>query len=611
MQNLPANTSRLCILKLLSAAGGRIPMIELHLVSQREQNTCSAIIKSDDALFIETACCNLNSLAPFPGFKASIEPIKLPASQSLYQVDCRKVHCAWNRPTREANLIFGNKTTALSAYKHLKAKGCDILGSKISISYPDSQQGQRKWVIKLEELGDATKEQDIIKAIPKFDRPHTVHLRDPSYVYDSDRESGIVKSLLLKFGPLEQWSVSSDTKAKRVNAYATFLHESSARDAVSILKDKPLSFDETAKLSVTLIASVQFKMQAKVYDAVSPQIDKLKAVWTRQHISVSEIPFKYPFRLLKLECEDHKLMVQAKTALEKVVSGQIVRMDGKDLRFGNFRHNGTGFKHIKSIEDSFKVVIIPDMRKSQFRVFGLEECPQSALDEITTRLQHNTPEGYVIELDDADFLWASKGGIRLLRLRLGEGKVSFNISTPRTRRIYIRGSKEDYNNAMAIIAGKQTMFAGKDPRSEMECPSCLCKAEDPICMSCGHVYCSDCFIQMCEAEKTATREFRICCVKAINASGTMCQKSFSLSEIQKHLPAEVFDAVLEKSFESYVSRHPGEFTYCQTPDCDQVYRTSSPESERPKTFTCKQCLVFFVCHLLHFWLLKPELGDPV
>ncbi|UKZ68937.1 uncharacterized protein TrAtP1_009955 [Trichoderma atroviride] len=438
-------------------------------------------------------------------------------------------------------------------------------------------------------------------AIPKFDRPQTVHLGEPSYVPDPDRDSGIVKSMLLKLGPLEQWSVSSDTGAKRFNAYATFLYESSARDAVSTLKDTPLSFNETTKLSVALVASAQFKIQAKVYNAVSPQIDELKTVWMRQRIGVSEILLKYPFRMLKLECEDHKLMVQAKTALEKVVSGQIVKMDGKDFRFGNFRQNGTGLKHIKLIEDSFKVVIIPDMRKSQFRVFGPEEYSQSTLDKITTMLQDCTPEGHVIELNSADFRWVLRGGLRLLKSRLGEGKVYVKISTSKTRRLFIRGSKEDYNNAVAIIASKQTMASGKGSISEMECPSCLCELEDPIRMSCGHIYCSDCFIQMCEAEKTATKEFRIRCVKATDARGSICQKPFSLSEIQEHLPVEAFEAVLEKSFESYISRHPGDFTYCQTPDCNQVYRNSPPGPERPDTFTCKQCLVSICtfCHTSH------------
>ncbi|KAH8131206.1 hypothetical protein LI328DRAFT_161343 [Trichoderma asperelloides] len=584
-----------------AAAGTPTSVIDIRIISQREQNTCSAIVKSSDISFAKSACSKLNILAFFPDFKASVVPIRIPVSQSPYQVDCRKVHCAWDRSMREANLIFGDKTTALSAQKILRERGCKMLGPKVKATYQGNQNGQGKWVVKLRALSDATNEQDIIKAIPKFARPPTVQLGGPSYVPDPVRDSAAVKSMLLEIGPLERWNVSPDTKGRRFNAYATFLHEASARDAMSTLNNKPLPFSETTKLSVKLAASAKFKIQAKIYNVVSPQIDKQKAIWARQYISAFEIPFKGPFRILKLECENHQLLVQAKASLEKIISGQIVRMEGKDLRCGNFRQNGKEFKQIKSIEDLFQVVIIPDIRKSQFRIFGQEECSQSDLEEITTMLQGCTPEGHVIELNDADFVWASNGGLRFLKSRLGEGKVSFNAFASKNKRISIRGSKADYNNAMAIIASRQTMSIKKDSSSEMECPACFCEAEDPIRMSCDHVYCSNCFIQMCEAEKTATREFRICCVKATNSGGTTCQKSFSLSEIQEHLPAEAFEAVLEKSFESYVSRHPGDFTYCQTPDCDQVYRIASPDCERPSTFTCKKCLVSICtfCHSSH------------
>jgi hypothetical protein len=601
MQNLPAGCSEVYIMNLLAAAGSSTSPIEIRIFTQKEQNTCSATVKLDDASFIKTACSTLNSLDLCPGLKVSIMPIKLPVSQSPYQVDCRKIHCAWDRPTREANLTYGQKAAALSAHKNLKARGYNMLGSKVKVSYPNIQNNQGKWVIKLEGLSDATKEQDIIEAFPKFNRPQTIQLGEPSYVSDLERDSIIVESILLQIGPLERWSVSSDTKTKRFNAYATFLDESSAREAVSSVKDIKVLFSEAAKFSMALVASARFKIQDKIYDTISPQIDKLKTSWTRQHIRVFEIPFKGPFHLLKLECDNHKLMVQAKTTLEKIIGGQIIRMDGKDLRCGNFRQNGREYKQIKSIEGSLKVVIIPDVRKSRFRIFGQEECSQSVLDEITTLLQDCTPEGHVIELNDAEFLWASNGGLRLLKSQLGDEKVSFNIYASKNKRIFIRGSKSDYNNAMSIMASKQTISVKKDSSSELECPSCFCDAEDPIRMSCGHVYCSDCFIQMCEAEKTATGEFRISCVKATGPSGTVCQKSFSLSEIQEHLPAEAFEAVLEKSFESYVSRHSGNFTYCQTPDCDQVYRISPPDSEHPITFTCKKCLVSICtfCHISH------------
>jgi hypothetical protein len=600
IQNLPKDTSIPSLKSLLQDVGLPTSAIEIRIMAQTEQNKCSAIVKAEDPSFARTACSKLGTYTTLPGIKAIVISPQLPHSQSPYQVDCRKVHCAWNRPVRGARLIFGDKGTAIKAHKHFRTGSYKVLGSRVTASYQENHMSQERWVVNLTGMSEATKEQDITRAIPESDRPQKVQLGEPSYVPDSDFDSTIVKSMLVEFGLLERWDVSSNVKAKRFTANATFLEESSARDATSSLHNKPLSFSETTKLSVTLVAIAKFKIQTKIYDVVRPQIDKQKAIWARQFIRSFEFPLKGQYRILKLEGDNHRFMVQAKEAVEKIISGEIVRMDGKDLRCGNFRQGGNEFKKVKSIEDTFKVAIIPDILKSQFRIFGHEACSRSVLERITTMLQDCIPESHVIELSDADFHWASAGGLKLLRSRLGEGKASFNI-TPKNRRIFIRGSKADYNNAMAIIASKQKVSFKTDSHSEKECPSCFCEAEDPIRMSCDHVYCSDCFIQMCEAEKTATREFRICCVKATDSNGKICQKAFSLSEIQEHLPSEAFEGVLKKSFESYITRHPGDFTYCQSPDCDQVYRITTADSERTNTFTCKKCLTSTctICHNSH------------
>ncbi|RFU81474.1 hypothetical protein TARUN_739 [Trichoderma arundinaceum] len=437
-------------------------------------------------------------------------------------------------------------------------------------AFHSNQKSQDGWIVRLTGLGGATEELDIIQAIPESDKPRDVELGEPSYVADLEFDSTIVKSMLLEFGPLERWDVSSSGKAKRFNAHGTFFEESSARDATSSLHNKQLSFSETTKLSVWLVASAKFKIPAKIYDVVRPQIEAQKKIWEREYIRSFEIPSKGLYRILKLEGDNHRLVVQAKEHIERIVGGKIVRMEGKDLRCGNFRKDGEENKRIKTIEDAFKVVIVPDMRRSQFRVFGLEERPENTLEEITKILQDCISESHAIELNDADFRWTLAGGLRSLKSQLGEGKV-----TQKYRSIFIRGSKADYNEAMAIITSKKATSFGTVSSSEMECTTCLCEAEDPIRMSCDHIYCSDCFVQMCESEMTATREFRIRCVKETGSNGKVCQKAFSVSEIQEHLPSETFEEVLEKSLESYITRHPADFTYCPSPDCDQIYRVAS------------------------------------
>lgn len=577
-----------------------MPAVEIRVTTQAGPNQCSAIIKAEDPSFAKTACSRLATYVTLPNIKAVAVAPLMPHSKNLCQVDCRKVHCTWNRPTREAKLNFGARNIAFRVQKQFKTGYYKVSGSKVMAFMQGNQKGQDGWVVKLTGLDGATEEQNILQAIPESERPRNIELGEPTYVADRELDSTIVQSMLLQYGPLERWDVSSNPKGKRFNAHGTFLEESSARDAESSLNKMPLSFSMTTQLSVRIVASASFKIPAKVYDAVRPQIDAQKAIWEQQYMRCIEIPFKGQYRVLKLEGDDHPKVVRAKEKIEKIIAGNIIRMDGKDLRCGNFRKDGQEYEKVKVIENTFKVVIIPDIRGSLFRVFGREECSGETLEKITEMLQACISESHVIELDDADFKWASTGGLAFLKSQLGEGKASFNI-TPKYKRIFIKGSKADYNKAMTIIAAKQTVSPSRISGSEMECPCCFCEIEDPVHLSCGHVYCGDCFVQMCVSEMTSTQGFHIQCIKTTDSDGSACKKTFSLSEIQQHLPSETFEEVLDKSFESYITRHPTDFAYCPSPDCDQIYRIASPDFGHPNIFTCKKCLKSTCtrCHKSH------------
>ncbi|KAL6786485.1 hypothetical protein J3E68DRAFT_215692 [Trichoderma sp. SZMC 28012] len=596
IRNLPHTSSTASVKRILENVGIPTFGVDIRLVAQAEQDQCTAILKAEDPSFARTACRKLATYTTLSGMKVAIVPPIIPHSQSPYQIDCRKVHCAWSRPTREARLIFATKGPAYKLQRESRAGNYKVLGSRVNAHVQQSPEG---WVVKLAGLSGTVSEQDIVKTIPVSERPQKVELGEPDYVADSELDTTIIQSMLMGFGPLERWEVPNNSKAKRFNAYGIFFDESPARDAASSLNKKPLSFSKTTQLSVSVVASAKFKISAKIYDMVRPRINAQKPAWDRQYIRLSEFPCKGQYHILKLEGDNHQGVVKAKECIEKIVQGEVVRMEGKDLRCGNFRKDGKESKKVKTIENTFNVLIIPDIRKSQFRVFGREAVPKETLEQITKLLQDCVSESHVIELNDVDFWWASNGGFRFLRSQLGDGIAFFDI-TPRYKRILIRGSKADYNNAMAIVAAKKIMPRDADSVSGMECPTCFCEPDEPIRMSCDHVYCSDCFVQMCVAEMTADREFQICCPKA-DATGKICKKAFSLSEIQEHLPSETFEDILEKSFESYITRHPADFKYCETPDCGQVYRVTSHGSDHPTIFTCKKCLksTCTICHTSH------------
>lgn len=161
-------------------------------------------------------------------------------------------------------------------------------------------------------------------------------------------------------------------------------------------------------------------------------------------------------------------------------------------------------------------------------------------------------------------------------------KVNFNItSTP--KRIIIVGTVGDYEVVTSIMNKKEpTQKTTNIPNNE-DCAVCWNEAENPVKTGCHHVYCLDCFENLCMSATTQSTASKICCVRE---SGT-CGKALSLPELQEHLSSTAFEELLEQSFSSYIRLNPQLLKYCPSVDCGYVYRIS----DTPKMRTCPNCLV--------------------
>jgi hypothetical protein len=243
---------------------------------------------------------------------------------------------------------------------------------------------------------------------------------------------------------------------------------------------------------------------------------------------------------------------------------------------------------------------VRDRRKRQLRVFGSDEGCRRACKALEGLIQEeDVSDSHAIELNSNEFQWACRGGFKALASSLGDNKATFDIvSTP--KRILISGSKADYTTALAIISSRQTASATTPSDAQTDCSVCWTEADELVRTSCDHVYCQDCFSDMCHAESSSTTEFRISCV----GGQGQCKHIFALSELQDLLSSTAFESLLSASFASYIRRHPSSLRYCPTPDCGQIYRAiSSPSSTSgsPPIFTCPKCLIptCTSCHTPH------------
>ncbi|CAF3451598.1 unnamed protein product [Fusarium graminearum] len=530
IRNLPISYSAKSVRTLLSDVGITVSMSNIRYIKTKVMPNGVAIVKVKDPAFATTACSRLQTVNEPPDLVVNSIRVPVPAGFQFGQVDNRQVRCSWHRPTRTTSLHFPNKKVASRSFYNFKSQKYQVNGMNVTAQLlvaEDPTQPNGRWKFDLIGLRATTTAQDIASVFPSSEKPCLVAMGYPNYDMDIEVDSTLVKSMLYEKGELERWSVSDNSTAKRIKAHATFFDESHAQAAVSSLNETELPFNSTGKLFVQLLTSVKFKVSVRVYNAVKKSIDAHKSQWSRQFVHYSALPERGFNRILKIEGEDRQLVAQAKRTLENIITGTVMTMDGKNIWYSNLKISKNAYKKLQKLEQDFEVVIIRDIRASNFRAFGPEDRLAEAAEALQQLVDDLKTDGHAV---------------------------------------------------------KETAVPVKAKNLETDCSVCFGEAEESLETSCGHIYCNICFVNMCQSGESSSGDFSIKCVGASDA----CKKILPISEIQTLLLSETLENILDASFASFIRSHPTEFRYCPTPDCDQVYRVSSPEKV-PFMFTCSRC----------------------
>lgn len=579
----------------------------------------NATVQAEDPDFAKAVSIKLrpqvtSTIQAGPRIQAVPAPVDISTASdsSALRVDCRKVHCSWHKPSKTVWLNFGNGDIADRVGKKFKDGQYKILDQTVHPNDPTRGAGRhnpRAWTLCLTEVPAAATKNDVLRSIyPGSDKPRDVQLGKPTYDADADTCSAVIQSLFTAVGPLEWWELTPDTTGKRMKASARFLNEEDAKESGRALSNSALPFHRAAKLTVQLVYSAKFKVSSLIFEAVQSQLKANIPSWKKQHLNYVAYPQSVPpkwYRVLRIEGELPKDVAAAKDTIATILAG-IVARDGPSspLWHPSLLGNGPLSERLREVQRETGVLIVRNKVKSQLRLYGPPKKCEQVQPSIAAILRVEGLSEYPIDLSTEQFHWACQGGFRKISAELGasgNAHVRFDV-IPTPKRIIITGTTADYSTARDLIDGigetpSRVDWKGKEretksapPPLQQDCCVCWTEAEDPIRTKCNHVYCLDCFENLCLSAPTQDSAVQVRCAGGGGGDSGSCATVLGLPELQEYLSSSAFEELLEQSFASYVRLHPQSIRYCPSPQCEYVYRVSSDDGGA-KMHTCRSCLV--------------------
>lgn len=605
---LPQNTTIDFIKTMLAKIGFELPGVDILVANRGIPPYVSAYLRTTRDTSGQALSEQLESgwkdIKIYSQLKARPVPTFLFSSSDnstvIREIDCRKVLCSWYPPSKLAFLNFGNKNIAEAVCNSFNAGRYEVMGKVLKCDKPtvSGKWNDRfnKFLCILRGVPPSARKEDIEKAMDREHRPNHLFVDKVTPEISEEFIYEHVKNLCSSIGPLESWDPIADAKAKRTKVRVRFQHESDARKAAVELNRRSIDILPKGKLMFQQMISAKIKVSTEIYMFVESQIEALKKSSAKQGIFVKRYPDANPaqrFSFLFIEGEFGDIFTRTKNMLEKMLRGDIaIADDGKPVWHDHF-NKPAGLAKLKQVEKDHNVMIELNRMRRQLRFYGssgdIERAQYRLLKMIRSGL-----EGYALKLNFENSSWkSSNGGLQQIASALDEDTTSVDtVSAP--NRLLITGGTENYHKAMEMVKNKSISprNINQDIGEGEDCVICWCPPENPIRLKCDHLYCLQCFQNMCFCGVSGDKETLITC----KASG--CNMVVSMGDMQHYLPLTAFGEVLEASLDSFVRRNLEELRYCPSPDCKSIYRVNN----LPIRFRiCHECLAETCtsCHASH------------
>ncbi|KAF9454399.1 hypothetical protein P691DRAFT_808539 [Macrolepiota fuliginosa MF-IS2] len=214
---------------------------------------------------------------------------------------------------------------------------------------------------------------------------------------------------------------------------------------------------------------------------------------------------------------------------------------------------------------------------------GRAEAIEAAKSSLREEIQRISAMQWTIPLQHRALGFFVRKGLAKMKALLGEENVVLDGQTC-TIVLHVAKLEEarhHLNQLMDEYTDRNTTSIDTSADTRALCPICHDTISQPIQTSCEHIYCSSCLHHYI----LSTLDNRNFPLKCMGGDTTVCNQPLSIPLIKEFLSPHQFKQMVEAAFTSYIDKNPETFKHCNTPDCTQIYRTTT----LPQELQCPSC----------------------
>ncbi|KDR76477.1 hypothetical protein GALMADRAFT_139404 [Galerina marginata CBS 339.88] len=582
IKNLPRDTKRT-----------EIACIFLHLGIQQSDFFISQL-KSDEAVVLVKADHHQAIASGLEGTLLRNQILKFSVSASGNGMDAAThnspfIHVYWRAPSEGLVATYGTMAEARDKAQTLNMSTWQ--GRKITASMnerPRGVHGARNYVpssVRVTSLPSGVQSTDT--DLVEFIGTRNIRMLKP-ILFDLPRSFQKIREYLANYPGIRMntfetldsgENASGEAKIKvqfdewedAKNAYAAIRNLQSGANSAqfrSWFPPNPLQYS-------IKIPRAQYEAQKRQWDALSEKKPGSDTCVEPKIGDRGDVVF------LRVLGQDRKATGPLKVRVENMVAGEKL-----DATYWHSSFGSTGgrsfFDRIYREKNAF---VRNDFKTRSLRVYGEPSTILEVCEIIKSEVDRLSKSETTRILDQASIGFFVREGLGKLTELLGKGNATLNLASGQCK-ITVKGGEEAIHHLQRLIdESRNTTSLGAflpDPAEREACPICTDDVSNPEQLGCGHTYCAGCLkhFLMSAAE---TRNFPLICI----ANDATCAVPISIPFIQRFLPAQAFESLVEAAFLSYLDQHPQELKYCTTPDCKQIYRHRTD----PTVLQCPSCFL--------------------